>query len=69
MNLFRCCPILCAALLAGCGQAGPLVLPEKNAPTPAPAAVPASAAPASSDVTPPATDTPAPAQPAKKEQP
>jgi predicted small lipoprotein YifL len=45
-----------AAILAGCGQKGPLYLPEKNAAVvTAPAAPAASAAPAAPDTATPAT--------------
>ena len=67
-------PLLCAvlgtAVLAACGQAGPLVLPDKNVQSAAPTAVPPAVVPALPGLsTPPPTETPATTPEPNKEQP
>jgi len=74
MRAARCLTLLAVALLGGCGQKGPLYLPDKPAaivtpPPPPPAAVPPGATPAPAASAPAPQEAPAaPAGPKKSDK-
>ena len=69
MKFQRCCHALSAVLLSACGQAGPLVLPDKTVSAPPPAAASTAVVPTPHGLDTPATKPPAEKQNPKKEQP